>query len=701
MDHQYSSRTRPAPRIKGSDQPAGTLSHAPRLARMIVSAPDRLVLVLFWTCLVVAVTVLASAFSPWIVVPMLTLTLVGTWRLMPGAVKTTRASVVGGLAALTLALGWVVLNLPFASRYVTVPRDPGFLTLEALWLSKHPSPDIPMGSALAIQESIPGVLASTSAYFPADGMLHAQGAKLLPGVLALGGWVGGDLGVLASNLVIGAFALLALYGLARRVVGPLWALLPVVALAGSVPLAAFSRSAYTEPLTLALIFGGLTMAWSAFETGTWWRHAMAGALIGASALVRIDGGASVIGLIGGVGLAAAAPLGLRPRRRIRMALVAVMCTALTMVGIGFLDLSLHSPGYLSDLGRPFGLLTAALVATVVVSLALALPRFWDPVRRWVLRHRKRLSVAAMSTVALLAATLISRPLWLVERHIALGSGSDRFVEGLQRSEGWAVDPTRSYDELSVTWLSSYYGWPMVVLAFAGFALIARSAIRYRDPRHLVLLTVIAAPSALYLWRVSITPDLVWAMRRFLPVTIPGFLLTATVAIVALWSSRRWWARLGAGMLAATVAILPVFAWGSLFSTAEQGGRWAEIQAVCATIQGDHVLYVRGSVPGYLATLRSVCDVEVVEVQHVPTTQDLTAIRKAWGDKDLSVVAFGADALPWPDGEAPPPLKTSSITLWSNSLVNIPKEPNAQMSSVWVGVIKQDGVIVPVAPVNQG
>jgi hypothetical protein len=678
-----------------------TLSRAPRLARMIVSAPDRLVLVLFWTCLVVAVTVLASAFSPWIVVPMLTLTLAGTWRLMPGAVKTTRASVVGGLAALTLALGWVILNLPFASRYVTVTRDPGFLTLEALWLSKHPGPDIPQGSALAVQESVPGVLAWTGAYFPADGLLHAQGAKLLPGVLALGGWVGGDLAVLAGNLVIGAFALLALYGLARRVVGPLWGLLPVVALAGSVPLAAFSRAAYTEPLTLALIFGGLTMAWSAFETRTWWRHAMAGALIGATALARIDGAASVIGLIGGVGLAAAAPLGLRPRRRIRVALVAVMCTALTMVGIGFFDLSLHSPGYLSDLGRVFGLLTVALVATVVVSLALALPRFWDPVRRWVLRHRNRLSAAAMATVALLAATLISRPLWLVERHVILGSGVAQVVEALQRSEGRAVDPTRSYDELSVTWLSSYYGWPMVVLAFAGFALIARSAIRYRDPRHLVLLTVIAAPSALYLWRGSITPYLIWAMRRFLPVTIPGFLLTATVAIVALWSSRRWWARLGAAVLAATVAIVPIFAWESLFSTAEQRGRWAEIQAVCAAIQGDHVLYVRGSVPLYLATLRSVCDVEVVEVQHVPTTQDLTAIRKAWGDKDLSVVAFGAADLPWPDGAAPPPLKTSSITTWPFSVAHIPKDPVASTSSVWVGVIKQDGVIVPVAPVDQG
>lgn len=676
-----------------------TLSRPSRLACMIVSTPDRLVLVLFWTCLVVALTVLTGVFSPWIVLPLVTVALVATWRLMPDAFPATRSSVIGALSALTLALGWIVLNLPYASRYLTVTRDPGFLTLEAIWLSKHPSPDIPMGSALAVQQSIPGVFASTPAYFPADGTLHAQGAKLVPGVLALGGWVGGDVGVLAGNLVIGALALLALYGLARRVVGPLWGLLPIVALAGSVPLAAFSRAAYTEPLTVALIFGGLTMAWSAFQTGIWWRYGLAAALIGATALARIDGATSVIGLIAGVGLAAAAPLSAQSRRRLRVALVAVTGAALAMVGIGYLDLRLHSPGYLSDMGSEFRMLTVALIATVVVSLALALPRTWLPVRRWVLRHRDRLSMAAMGAIALLAATLVSRPLWMVEHHIPLGSGYDRLIGGLQRHEGLAFQPTRSYDELSVTWLSWYYGWPMVVLAFAGLALIARSAIRSRDPRYLVLLTVIAAPSALYLWKVSISPDLVWAMRRYLPVTIPGFLLAATVALVALWSIKRWWARAMVGVLAATIAVFPMLDWGSLFNTAEQGGRLAEINAVCAAIDGDHVLYIHDGEPQYLATLRSVCDIEVVEVRHVPTTEDLIAIRRAWGGKDLPVVAFSPDALPWPDGVPPPPLKTSTITAWTYSLSHIPVDPAAATSSVWVGVIKQNGSIVAKAPVN--
>ena len=65
-----------------------------------------------------------------------------------------------------------------------------------------------------------------------------------------------------------------------------------------------------------------------------------------------------------------------------------------------------------------------------------------------------------------------------------------------------------------------------------------------------------------------------------------------------------------------------------------------------------------------------------------------------------MVAFSPDVFPWPGEVAPPPLKTSTITTWTYSLSHIPIDPTATTSSVWVGVIGQDGSIREVAPANR-
>ncbi|WP_250442489.1 hypothetical protein [Actinotalea sp. C106] len=664
-----------------------------------MSTPDRLIMLLFWTSLVVTVTVLPGVFTPWLVAPLLLVAVAATWRLMPAPLQADRAGLLGAGVALVLTLGWIAAHLPYTSRYVTVTRDPGFLTLEGIWLSNHSHPGIPMGSALEVQDALqpvmPELYAWTGAYFPADGVLHAQGAKLLPGLLALGGWVGGETAVLAGNLLLGSLGLLAVYALSRRIVGPLWALLPMAALGASMPMGVFSRAAYTEPVTVAFAFGGLMMSWSAFSTRTWWRHVIAAGMIGAIALVRIDGSAVVIGLIAGMALAAAAPVAPRPRRAMQRNLVLVTLTALALVGLGYLDLRLHSPGYLADLGPRFSMLTAALMATVVVGMALALPPVWTPVRRAALRHRRTLGIGAALLVVVVAAVLTSRPLWFTGNNIVEGSPYSMLVQGLQAREGLEPNPTASYDQNSVTWQSWYFGWPMVVLAFAGLALVAYRAFARRDGRYLVLLAVVAAPSALYLWRVSITPDHIWAMRRFLPLTIPGFLIMATIALAALWAARRIWTRALAGTLAVAVAAHPLTTWGDLYTVPEQGGRWGQLQAVCAGIQGDRALLIRAGGPPYLESLRSACDVEVVELRRLPNQEDLALIRQSWGGTDLDVVAFDEDALRGPDGEPISSLATHGTSNWTYALSHLPREAVLGVSQVWVGTIQEDGSVIPV------
>ena len=694
-----SERVRAAPSTgtsPGERRRAREETRRPWALGLLAATPDRAVMVLFWVSLIVSVAVLAGQFRPVVVLPACALVLVATWRLMPRRLAAVRSHGWASLVALALTATWFALNVPYAANYLLVTRDPGFLTLEGFWLTDHASADLPMGSAEALVDSVTGLRADTSAYYPLDGALHAQGAKLLPGLIAMAGWARGDAGVLVGNLAIGSVALLAVYGLARRVVGPWWALLPLVTLGISLPMLAFSRAAYTEPLNVALVFGALTLSWSAFETRSWWRHLLSGALIGATALSRIDGAASVIGFIAGLGLVAGATLLPRHRRRAQIGFLVAGAAALVLVGVGYADLRLLSPGYLADLGDQFSLLAGALAATVAVAVAISFPRAWDPLRRFALRHRRVLAVAGSLAVVLVAVVLTTRFLWLPGERTAVGTAYSDLVMGLQEREGMAVEPARSYDDWSVRWISWYYGWPMVVLSFTGLALLAHRALSRRDPRLIMVLAVIAAPSALYLWQVSISPDQIWAMRRLLPVTLPGFLVASTIVLEALWSARRWWTRAPAVLLGLVVALYPLTTWTELVRVPEQGGRLAEVQGVCAGLPTDKAVYLRAGGPPYLATLRSVCGVEVVQIGIVPTAEKLAQIDRAWGG-DVSFVTFYPDALPWPDGVVPAPYRSGEMTTWSYALSYIPFEPEVALSEVWIGTIDEDGTLVAEAP----
>jgi hypothetical protein len=686
----------PTPRPEAQrSEPGGRVRTA--LAAAAVRLPDRIPLMLFWACLVVSVTVTLGVFRPVVVVPAILVLVAATWRLLPEELPTSRAGVVGAVGAVVVALAWVAVNAPYASRFIVVSRDPGFLALGGIWLSDHPSAVIPAGGAYDVADAVRRATAAGSGMAAIDGNLYLQGTKLLPGLLAVAGWAGGDTAVLGGNLLVGAAALVAVYGLARRLTGPLVALLPVVALAASIPMTAFSRAAYTEPLAVALAFGGLTVIWSAFRGRDWRLHVVGAAMIGATGLVRIDGAATVVGLLAGYGLFAGATLLPRPRRRALGTLAAVIGVSAAVLVIGYLDLRLTSPKYLADLGSEYTMLLAATGASAVVALAVAAPRWWAPVRRALLAHRRVVGAVAGGAVLAVAAMLISRPLWMVNRNLDPESGYASLVGALQNRDMLVVDPTRSYDEMTVTWLSWYLGWPAVVLGFVGLALAVAWAVQRRDPRWLVLATVIGAPSALYLWRVSITPDQIWAVRRLLPLTIPGLLVLATVALVWVWQRRRAsrGVTVAAGLAAAAFVAAPVLSWrGDLFTTVEQDGRWAQAHEICAALPAGRVVVV--GAPSYVPTLRVMCDVEVVAFGRAPEAPELLDVRRAWDD-DVAVLTFDAALVPWSGGQTPEPVRDGWTRTWEIDLDEIPAGGVTTRSTTYLGTIAPDGTVVPVAP----
>src|SRR5207245_11034655 len=68
----------------------------------------------------------------------------------------------------------------------------------------------------------------------------------------------------------------------------------------------------------------------------------------------------------------------------------------------------------------------------------------------------------------------------------------------------------------------------VVVAFAGFVILASRA-RRGDGAAATVFLVVVPVTVLYLARPSISPDQPWAMRRYLPVVIPGLAIAVAVA----------------------------------------------------------------------------------------------------------------------------------------------------------------------------
>ena len=144
--------------------------------------------------------------------------------------------------------------------------------------------------------------------------------------------------------------------------------------------------------------------------------------------------------------------------------------------------------------------------------------------------RRRFSIAAgVSVFALGFGAWFLRPV-LQETH-GPGNGTVAFVQSLGHL---SIDSTRKYAELSVQWISWYLG-PLsltlaIVVAAVVVSLLVKGSLRFPAK---VAAFMFAPPALLYLWMPSITPDHIWATRRFLPAVFPGVILLVFAAIAAI------------------------------------------------------------------------------------------------------------------------------------------------------------------------
>jgi hypothetical protein len=606
---------------------------------------------LLGTCLAALGLALAGIFQWWAVPPLAVVCTVGLWRLRPRALVAARSPVTGRLGgraplAAVVAVAAVVtaVNLLLPSELLLSGRDGGTYTNTAAWLAHDGDLVIdartgPYAEADDLQYRVAGFQRVRG-----EGDLYPQFIHTFPALMATAAGAAGLEAMLWVNPLLGAVALLTLYAFATRVVHPWTAVLVTVALAVNLVFTYYTRAPFTEVLALAFTFGGLWALDVARVRGDRRTALMAGLLLGGTTLARLDG--LVVTLLV-LGLAALGVAGRRHRGSVGgVHWPAVAVGALTTAGIAIFDMAVYSPFYLTmhtSYLVPLAAAAVLLPAGAVAAAGTPGARVWS----WARAHRRQLATAAAAAIVLGAAyAALLRPVlgyatW--ERTTPIGY--------LQELAGQPVDEHRTYGEQTMRWLLWYLGPAAVVAGVAGWAGLVARSVRGRAPAAAPFLVLFTGMTVLYLWRPSITPDHIWAMRRFLTVSIPGLLLLAGWAVEWLARRRRSASRGGrvATGLAGVVLAVAVVAGGAAVTVPVAGvneldGIAAGWDRVCDRLGDDAaVLVLQGDFTPWATTqgFRSYCDVPAAN--GAPTPARTAELARSWAVDGRQLVIVGSDA----------------------------------------------------------
>ncbi len=556
-----------------------------------------------------------------------------------------------------------------SSQHLLTDRDPGVYNTAARWLARE--------GTLLVDPAVGPFAGRADLVFEEQGWnlddtgrLEPQFLHLLAVVLAAAQLIGGDRLLLAAPAAIAGAGLLAFSAFAGRVVRPWWGLVATAGLATCLPWVHVSRDAFSEPLAVVLLFGGLTLLWDAVEDGSWRRAGVAGLVLGGVSMARVEGFVALLPLVAsGIVLLGGA---LRHGARVRedtVRLVGALAGGLAVTtALAAADLLVYGTWYLRDLRdllRPVGV---GLVVVLVVG-AGGLVLLGRRSRRGrsgvgplpgesgcdgaaaaaVDRPRQVLGWVAAGAVLVVVAMA-----WFLRPALSTVTGApSAAIAVLEGNEGRAAEGVRRYSEDSVQWLGWYLGPVALVLGFVGLAVVVRRLVAHqpRDLRVVPFVAVLGVVSSLYLWRPSIVPDQVWAMRRYTIVTIPGLLLLAALAGQALvdrWkeSGRTAIAAVTGLAVAGAVVAFPISTLLPVAGATTQEGLLDQVERICAAVGPTGAVVVLPGAALELVTaqaLRSFCGVPVAIAGPQVDASAVADLATAWADGGRELHLLGADA----------------------------------------------------------
>ena len=603
------------------------------------------------------------------------------------------------IVALSTIAGMTVINMRFASQNVVQDRDPGAYIDSGQWFAHHNT--FFFDGLVGAFARHPHQLFVAGAGFVSGapgGRLYPQFLHVVPAFLAGANWIGGSSMMYRANAALGAVALLAFFAFARTWLDERLAAVAVVLLAINLVEVLHSRNTYSEILSQVFLFGGL---WALAEADRVRRisvFAIAGLLLGATCMVRIDAFLFLIPLtlIATVRLWRAHAMPLHDAQRVRREVVVASVGVLGAGLLGAIDgvyfsrpYIVSNEGFLLEIG-------AAWIATIVgCKIALTLHARRD---RPLLNPRL---IRTIGAIAALAIVVMFAWAWFVRPGTTTGYQTARPAGGiydLRNPKLPAKVKLRTYSEQTVPRLNLFVGAATLAGGILGAAFVTRRVLSDPADPRLPFLLLFGLTTALYVWQPSIAADMVWFLRRFLPVTIPGLILFSMVLAQELVHARWPIARVGAVVLIVGGLALPLMLLPHYVTKRTHAGLDAGVKGACRTLGPDAAIVIvqsSNAVGGpqyrYPQALQAFCDVPVATAPPGLGASFYTTLATEWKQRGrrLEVVADLPQAIADVPG-TPKILQQSSFRVLERTLTH---RPTKYLAATLVLFFKP----VPVAP----
>ena len=331
-------------------------------------------------------------------------------------------------------------------------------------------------------------------------------------------------GILLFNPFVSSINLMLFFGLCLLFISSRWAILATLFFALNTSQVWNARFTLSEIMAQNFILAGLAVAAAAYRAKSRPGFALGCVLASSAAFVRIDGFLLTAFIpIASVTIGVFSARAAHDRKTLLSGSLASLVTGILAYGYN----TLSSPGYFGDFNDKVAFLLIVSVAAIGYAIFIAGTAFGNRVRLFL--NKPAFLYRCASFLILLALYG-----FFIRPHIEPFSQFENPHYG-----------TRDFRENSLIDLSKYISLPVIALALIGTSIAIVNFAKSRNVELAIILMPWLGYSLVYLYDPQISADHIWRIRRFTPLSIPGFIFFAFwgLAYIANQLKSSQWGRL--------------------------------------------------------------------------------------------------------------------------------------------------------------